>query len=146
MDGMSRRSRLWMTALCAGFFFCRGTESTLELWRRTLDGLRPPQNAGDDQALVRRFVHDTPGLRWSLLPVAFCGGGTLTARCWNPGDALPVPASVVMHHANWTIGVANKIVMCELVRENRANGDMMPEGEAEAIARGHLSPRQLTPA
>ncbi len=125
--------------LCNGFFFCRGTESTLQLWRRTLEGLRPPENAGDDQALVRRFVHDTPGLRWGLLPVAFCGGGTLMAHCWNPGDALPIPANAVMHHANWTIGVANKIAMCELVREKRARGDTVPAGEAEAIARGDAS-------
>src|SRR3989442_14438056 len=139
MDGMSRRSRLWMTALCAGFFFCRGTESTLELWRRTLDGLRPPQNAGDDQALVRRFVHDTPGLRWSLLPVAFCGGGPVTARSWKPRDALPVPPRAVMPHANWTNGAADKIFMCALIREDRATGDMMPEGAAAGISRGPLS-------
>jgi hypothetical protein len=133
-------------ALCNGFFFCRGTEGTLRLWQRTLECLRPPQNAGDDQVLVRRFVHDTPGLRWGLLPVAFCGGGTLRAHCWNSGDELPIPANAVMHHANWTIGIANKIAMCELVREKRSRGDVVPEAEAMAIARGHGTPASLAPA
>ncbi|MBW2313586.1 MAG: hypothetical protein JRH10_05280 [Deltaproteobacteria bacterium] len=47
-------------------------------------------------------------LRWGLLPetywVPYDGG-----RHWRPGDPLRPPPGLVLHHANWTIGVAHKL-------------------------------------
>ncbi len=56
-------------------------------------------------------------LKWDYLPVTFFGGGTLTGKCWNPGDSLLVPEGIVLHHANWTVGVERKISQLKYVRD-----------------------------
>ncbi len=57
------------------------------------------------------------GLRWNYLPNTFMSGGTLTGRPWKPGISLPVPQGIILHHANWTIGIENKIAQLRLVRQ-----------------------------
>ena len=47
-------------------------------------------------------------LKIGFLPETFLGGGTLTGRHWDRGRYLRVPQNVVIHHANWTIGLGNK--------------------------------------
>lgn len=50
------------------------------------------------------------------LPSTFFSGGTSTAKVWNPGDQLIIPDNIVLHHANWTIGVENKINQLKYVK------------------------------
>ena len=41
----------------------------------------------------------------------------LCKRClWQLGDEVKVPADVILHHANWTIGMDNKIKQLEYVK------------------------------
>ena len=39
------------------------------------------------------------------------------SRNWRRGDALDLPAGVLVHHANWTKGLANKVSQLEAVDE-----------------------------
>ncbi len=55
-------------------------------------------------------------LRWDYLPDVFMSGGTLTGRPWSPGMPLSVPKGIILHHANWTRGMENKIAQLTLVR------------------------------
>jgi hypothetical protein len=50
------------------------------------------------------------------LPDTFLSGGTLTGKRWNPGDYLQLLDGIYMHHANWTIGVENKITQLKYVK------------------------------
>ena len=114
--------------LCAGFFFCRGNETTLALWERISDGVC---RAGeDDQAMLRKLVWQIPGLRWTCLPPVFCGGGTFTGRQWLPGREQALPEGLLMHHANFTIGVGNKVLLSESVQELVRAGRFIPLKEA----------------
>jgi len=51
------------------------------------------------------------------LPPIFFSGGTLTGKVWNPGDFLEIPSGILLHHANWTVGLKNKIKQLEHVRD-----------------------------
>lgn len=117
-------------ALCTGFFFCRGNEHTRATWQRVRERVRVTEAREDDQASLRKIVWQMPNLRWTCLPPIFCGGGTLTGQQWAPGSELPIPQGVLMHHANFTCGVKNKVLQCEHVRERIAAGKFVSQAEA----------------
>ena len=132
-------------AVCTGFFVCRGNERTLRFWsavRESMDGSEDRDDQDCARALLletlpswftgRAARSDRPrspaawlsqrrlnpfALRWGCLPSAFLGGGTLTGRLWQPGMTLPIPDPVLMHHANYTVGLQNKVAQLRYVRE-----------------------------
>lgn len=56
-------------------------------------------------------------LKWNYLPASFFGAGTESGKAWRPGDEIFVPDDAIMHHANWTEGLENKLAQLEHVRE-----------------------------
>jgi hypothetical protein len=108
---------------CAGFFACRGNKKTLALWaeiRRRLsdnDYMRKHKGTNDQFELHNLTIYSNPfNIKWALLPKAFMSGGTLIGKQWNPGDTLQLPEGMYMHHANWTVGVENKIAQLKYVK------------------------------
>ncbi len=57
------------------------------------------------------------GLKWNYLPATFFGAGTESGKAWKPGDEISVPDDAIMHHANWTEGLENKLAQLEHVRK-----------------------------
>lgn len=106
--------------LCTGFFACRGNERTLQLWTDVKKTMQKQQLNSDqisfNQCIKRRHKKNPYGVAWGYLPHTFFGGGTLTGTLWLPGNTLPVPHNIVMHHANWTKGIKNKIAQLNYVR------------------------------
>jgi len=103
--------------LCSGFFACRGNEKTLRLWQDGLNLMINDQNISDQKALNRCLKNKNEyNIVWNYLPNTFFGGGTLTGRSWQPGRRLSVPKNIIMHHANWTKGIKNKIAQLNYVR------------------------------
>ncbi len=105
---------------CAGFFAARANKRVKRLWQdvRKLT----PTTRGDDQGALNKFLrrtHPCP-VKWAYLPKEFFGGGTLTGKNWEPGKSLPVPQNIIMHHANWTVGLPNKIAQLQLVAAKTA--------------------------
>jgi hypothetical protein len=117
-------------ALCAGFFFCRANVATRALWQQVLQQVHATEAREDDQSVARRLVRQMPALRHACLPPIFYGGGTMTGRLWNPGDKLLLPRGLLVHHANFTLGVGNKIHQLDHVRELVQNDDFIPLAEA----------------
>lgn len=108
---------------CAGFFACRGNEKTLALWqeiRRRLsdrDYMQANQETQDQHELNSLTIDSNPfDIKWTFLPDTFLGGGTLAGKLWSSGDPLQVPEGVYLHHANWTVGVENKIAQLKYVK------------------------------
>jgi Nucleotide-diphospho-sugar transferase len=105
--------------LCSGFFACRGNAKTLKLWMDVKK--RMEQDGLSDQITLNRCIkrHSKKNpydIVWDYLPSSFFGAGTLTGRLWRPGMTLPIPKDIVMHHANWTNGIKNKIAQLNYVR------------------------------
>jgi hypothetical protein len=103
------------SSLCTGFFVCRGNDATLDLWRKVLDRVRETNGFKHDQESMQQLIGSS-AVQWGFLPLTFFGGGTFTSRIWKPGEDLPMPNEFVMHHANFTCGVPNKIKQLEFVR------------------------------
>ena len=106
--------------LCTGFFACRGNEKTLQLWTDVKKTMEKGNSYSDQNSLnhciKRNSKKNSYDIVWDYLPDIFFGGGTLTGCEWRPGMALPIPHNIVMHHANWTKGIKNKISQLEYVR------------------------------
>lgn len=104
--------------ICAGFFACRANKKTLQLWQ-TIKQLvdQNPRMHDQDYLNVLLLKNKIAGLRWDYLPTTFFGGGTLTAKLWTPGRPLPVPEDIMIHHANYTVGVKNKIKQLAYVKQ-----------------------------
>ncbi|MGB8366889.1 MAG: putative nucleotide-diphospho-sugar transferase [Candidatus Babeliales bacterium] len=107
--------------LCSGFFACRGNEKTLQLWQDAYQLMVKNEKISDQAALNQclRGKHKTNryNLVWDYLPVTFFGAGTLTGCGWKPNKKLPIPKNIVLHHANWTKGIENKIAQLKYVHK-----------------------------
>ena len=104
-------------AFCSGFFACRANEKTLHLFEDVRSVMKKT-NLSDQRSLnrcLRKRGLNQYGIKWEYLPIQFFGGGVLTGKRWFPGVKLRIPGNIVMHHANWTIGIENKIAQLKYV-------------------------------
>jgi len=104
---------------CTGFFAVRANEATLALWREVE---RCIPREGRDQPAFNRLLRASGAIRFGYLPLEFFGAGTFHRRKWRPGNRLYVPAQPVMFHANWTVGVDNKLQLLREARRIAARG------------------------
>lgn len=111
--------------LCTGFFACRGNEKTLQLWTDVKQVMEINKLQSDqisfNQCIKRNSKINPYNIAWNYLPDSFFGGGTLTGYTWVPGASLPIPHDIMMHHANWTKGVKNKIAQLMYVKQSVNN-------------------------
>lgn len=144
---------------CTGFFLCAGNAKTLNFWQDVKDIIG--QNDMDDQDAANyllknklaakfickflnklhrnkwqewlwKFAVNSYGIKWDYLPDEFYNVGILTRKHWSPGMHLPIPENIVLHHANWTKGIENKISQLEYVRDMVRNQKIrMPLMNAE---------------
>jgi hypothetical protein len=114
---------------CTGFFICRANEKTRELWENVRAYMEEFQEVSDQLSFVR-CIHNRSrrpeGLRWGYLPDMFFSAGTLEAKLWKPGQPLKTPHKIVLHHANWTVGIENKVEQLELVKSLVKKGRIQP--------------------
>lgn len=99
--------------LCTGFVALRCNEITLRLYELTLQAL---QSERRDQLAFNRIIRAMPKIKYGYFPKTFFGGGTFSGKEWVPGMLLHVPQNPIMHHANFTIGIQNKVAQLEYVR------------------------------
>ena len=106
--------------LCTGFFACRANEKTLQLWTDVKKMMQQNSLNSDQNSFnhcIKRHNKTNPyNVVWDYLPKTFFGAGTLTGFLWYPGMLLPIPKNIMMHHANWTKGINNKIAQLIYVR------------------------------
>ena len=111
--------------LCTGFFMCRANDKTLQLWQDVKKIMKKNPSQSDqislNQCIKRCRKKNSYNVTWDYLPDIFFGAGTLIAYpgyLWHPGKTLPIPDDIVMHHANWTRGVKNKIAQLKYVKKH----------------------------
>lgn len=94
-------------AMCSGFFVCRANESTLKMFTSMVDNYRL-----EDQTSLNDNLHMVKHKRLShrFFNVAHYLNGTWDNRYFD------IPEDIIIHHANWTVGVQNKIELLKLVR------------------------------
>ncbi len=81
--------------------------STLDLKQQSLNIFRRHK--------MLNSISNTCGVVWNYLPLSFYSPGHERVM-WEPGNVLHPPHDIAMHHANWTIGVHNKISQLRYVK------------------------------
>lgn len=114
---------------CTGLMWLRPCEAVREFWKNVRS--RMLTEVQMDQDAANRVINSL-GARicYDILPDSFWTFGA-TGRHWEPGMPVNPPANLLVHHANWTKGIANKMELLEAVRtkvESMAN----PEAKQDA--------------
>ncbi|MCX5713943.1 MAG: putative nucleotide-diphospho-sugar transferase [Candidatus Omnitrophica bacterium] len=68
-------------------------------------------------ALLLTRIGNDYQIKWTYLPREFFSPGIVNECIWRPDMEFPVPRNIIMHHANWTVGVKNKIAQLKYVRD-----------------------------
>jgi hypothetical protein len=108
--------------LCSGFMVVRASERTRAFFQRAHAILRAADrpNLGDQKACIEALREQPDRIRFALLPPTYWVPYTEDGVHWKPGEPLDPPEHIVLHHANWTIGVANKLAQLEAVERQLA--------------------------
>jgi MoaA/NifB/PqqE/SkfB family radical SAM enzyme len=107
--------------LCTGFFGIRANEATLRLWQHVRQCV---EREGRDQLAFNRQVRQQRDLRAGYLPLSFFGRGTFAGRPSRGQERFYIPLNATMFHANWTIGVENKIVLLSRAQRIMTRGGL----------------------
>jgi len=107
-------------ALCGGMFICRKNSKTLQLFQNILDTLVSNteyyQNKECDQTALNEQLA-TNIIKHKALSERFTTYGNIAEGLWNPNCVeFELPHSLVAFHANFTIGLENKTLLLDLVR------------------------------
>jgi hypothetical protein len=115
-----------------GFFAVRNTKQTRGFFKTILGNLEL-DSFKQEQELANYLLsqlhrYPTISFKWTFLPDTYWTYGHIAALTktdnsglrgsWKPGDAdFDVPKDIIMHHANWTGGISNKIELLNIVRQ-----------------------------
>ena len=104
--------------LCTGFWIAEANARTLALWESVRECVK---KEGRDQLAFNRLIRKEgmAGLcRYASLPAKFFCPGIVERKLWKPGNTFPIPKNIILHHANWTEGIENKIAQLEYVKKS----------------------------
>ncbi|MEM9022401.1 MAG: putative nucleotide-diphospho-sugar transferase, partial [Bacteroidota bacterium] len=100
---------------CAGFFICRANDRTITLFRTIRKRLGRFSN---DQMALNHYLHAQKVPFKKFDGRVYTVGQTIHKR-WE-GEPVKVPDNIIVHHANYTVGVNNKIKLMNMVRNQVA--------------------------
>ncbi len=100
---------------CAGFMVIRKNGRTRALLERA--ALLAPKHPEYDQGALNDLIRTENLVSVSLLPrnKYFTVAATIGCKVWE-GERFEVPQEILMHHANWVIGVDRKLQLMDYVQ------------------------------
>jgi hypothetical protein len=103
-------------SVCSGFMVIRVSTRTRDFFERARRVLTCANSAtmGDQRACIAVLRASPDLVRWAFLPVTYWSPGDPRGR-WEPGVSLTPPPGLLLHHANHTIGVDNKLAQLRAV-------------------------------
>jgi hypothetical protein len=113
---------------CGGFFIAKQNKEVLNFFITVKEKFIQSMNGKiHDQNIINDlFREGYDKIKKSMLPnekywtVAFSTKGEL----WN-GQKIDVPSEIILHHANFTVGINNKLLLLEEVRRIKKVKDLM---------------------
>lgn len=100
--------------VCTGFFMAKGNERTEALFKKVYD----TSDSFNDQMALNSIKNNF--INWDLLPLDryFSIWKLNNGDLWRGEKHFNVPKSIFVHHANYTIGIENKIELLEFVKNS----------------------------
>jgi hypothetical protein len=101
---------------CAGFFICKSNDRTLAFFEKILSDMinRGESPNYNDQAALNENLSM---VKYLSLSHKFYTTAQTTHMLWDNNYNINIPTDILVHHANWTHGVSNKIKLLNFVRE-----------------------------
>lgn len=101
--------------LCMGFFAARKSQKLIDLMKLIKDNI---SKYGNDQYAMNALIGSS-GLKYGVLPERYYSFGPLNSCVnWNSSiQHFNVPKDIILHHANWTVGVDNKLALIRRTEE-----------------------------
>jgi hypothetical protein len=125
---------------CSGFMVLRPSPKLLRFWQGVRDLMRE-RGYMDQDALHHKLSVGTVNLErdggdisWVVLPERYWTFGR-DDKHWAPGMPVKPPVDLLMHHANWTTGIENKLALLEAVRVLHARGMAAASMHVEMLKR-----------
>ena len=100
--------------ICAGFFIAKGSEKLKTFFDFIRNETPKHENAMDDQGAINNYLYK---ISHALLPsdkyfnISSVSDGWL----WEEGKAYSFPKNMLIHHANFVVGVDKKIKMMNYI-------------------------------
>lgn len=103
------------TTYCAGFFICRGNNKTVNLFTSVLEEMKKRYPSMHDQEALNKNLNT---VKHKILSNQFYTHAQTLKKLWeNENDTFSIPKNIMVHHANWTHGIKNKIKLLDIVKE-----------------------------
>jgi hypothetical protein len=106
------------TSVCAGFFICKQNTIVKNFFIEVRNVLINNINGFlHDQFVINKLLNENYKIQYGFLnnnlywTVAFATNG----KVWS-GEHFEIPNTIIVHHANWTVGLDNKINLLKLVK------------------------------
>jgi len=116
---------------CMGFFICRPTKIVRDLFVKVYENI--DRFGGNDQLslnnIISNYKNDKPKYGFEDLKCKLLSNRFFTYGLTNPGHVwdnndFDLPYDLITFHANWTVGVKNKIKLIDYVLEkNKQKND-----------------------
>jgi hypothetical protein len=102
-----------VVGLCAGFIALRCSDAVRPFFEKALQDVNDLNDPRiDDQVVYAGILKYFPNLRFGLLPDNYW----TRAELWVPDNDLKPPSDIVIHHANWVLGIEHKLEQLKRVR------------------------------
>ncbi len=110
--------------VCPGFFICKGTSKMAKLFK-TIRNITLEEQT-DDELLLNQYLLRNTKFNWSYLPDVYYTpgiqfGSRASSYKWSDTDDIKLPNDVALYHANYTVGIDNKIR--QLTTAKRLHGE-----------------------
>ena len=105
---------------CAGLFICNANENSLNFFKTIYDSMikvHKYDKSYNDQTALNGYLHN---IKHKLLSSKFYTIAQTTGCLWNNKiDINDIPSDILLHHANWTHGIENKIKLLEFIKSKQ---------------------------
>jgi len=93
---------------CSGFFICRCNDRTLKMFQNMKEFY-----SKEDQTSLNEQIHIC---KHKALSRRFFTFGHIMHHPWN-GEDFDIPDDILIHHANWVVGIEDKIKIMDVTRK-----------------------------
>lgn len=115
-----------VVCVCAGFFITKQNDKTKSFFENVLSIMNQNLINGElkkgisDQVIINHLINNRYPLKFGILSknkYFTVAASNLGPKQWN-GEEFQVPKDILVHHANWTVGIDRKFQLLEYVKNN----------------------------